>query len=161
MISHKNVIANVMQAELHDTPARRKMGIETQVMLGLLPLSHIYGLTLVALLSQHRGDEVIILPRFELDSFLAAVERFRIEQLAVVPPILIQMLANPEKCDRTDLSSVRFAFSGAAPLGGELVEDLKKKYPALHVGQGYGKRDDPPFLLPTPTVGGVWQLTRP
>ncbi|KAL6857911.1 hypothetical protein ACO1O0_005357 [Amphichorda felina] len=162
MISHKNVIANVMQAELHDTPARRKMGIETQVMLGLLPLSHIYGLTLVALLSQHRGDEVIILPRFELDSFLAAVERFRIEQLAVVPPILIQMLANPEKCDRTDLSSVRFAFSGAAPLGGELVEDLKKKYPALHVGQGYGMTEASPLVTMTseldPLIGSSGSL---
>ena len=146
MISHKNVIANVLQAEIFEAVARRENGIETQVILGLLPLSHIYGLTLVALLAQHRGDEVIILPRFELDTFLAAVQYFKIEQLNVVPPILIQMLSNPEKCDKTDLSSVRFIFSGAAPLGSELVEDMLKKYPKFRIGQGYGKKT---ALLPT------------
>lgn len=139
MISHVNVIANVIQADMYDAVARKEYGIDTQVMLGLLPLSHIYGLTLVALLSQYRGDEVIILPRFELDSFLAAVQRFRIEQLNVVPPILIQIVSNQDKCDRTDLSSVRNVFSGAAPLGSELVEDMLKRYPKLHIGQGYGK----------------------
>lgn len=139
MISHYNVIANVIQAALHDGVARKHYGIDTQVTLGLLPLSHIYGLTLVALLSQYRGDEVVVLPRFELETFLAAVQRFRIEQLSVVPPILIQMMANQDRCDRMDLSSVRFIFSGAAPLGSELVEELLKKYPRFHIGQGYGE----------------------
>ena len=139
MISHRNVIANIIQASSYEEPARKHYGVSTQVMLGLLPLSHIYGLTLVALLSQYRGDEVIILPRFELDSFLASVQRFRIEQLSVVPPVLIQMISNRDKCDAVDLSSVRMVFSGAAPLGSELVEDLLRRYPKWHVGQGYGR----------------------
>lgn len=138
MISHVNVIANVMQTTAYEKVARQKYGVDTQVGLGLLPLSHIYGLTVIALNSQYRGDEVIILPNFELDSFLAAVHSFKINQLNVVPPILIQMFHNKAKCDKYDLSSVRWVFSGAAPLGSELVEDMLKRYPKWGIGQGYG-----------------------
>lgn len=139
MVSHGNIIANVMQATLFDTVARNKAGIKNQVNLALLPLSHIYGLTMVGLLSQYRGDEAIVLPRFELGSYLASIERFRIELLFIVPPILINMLSNKEKCDKVDMSSVRHIMSGAAPLGSETVLELNKRYPKWTVGQGYGK----------------------
>lgn len=139
MISHRNVIANVMQSGAFDNVSRQKDGVDTQVVLGLLPLSHIYALTLVALLGQYRGDEAIILPKFELDTFLASVQNFKINQLSVVPPILIQILHNKAQCDKYDLSSVRWVFSGAAPLGSELMEDLLVRYPKWRIGQGYGK----------------------
>lgn len=139
MISHYNVIANVIQATVFEDAARKKNGVDTQIILGLLPLSHIYGLTLISLLSEYRGDSVIILPKFELDSLLAAVHNFKINQLSVVPPILIQMLHNKEQCDKYDLSSVRWVFSGAAPLGSEVPEALMRRYPQWGVGQGYGE----------------------
>ena len=84
MISHRNVIANTMQYCLYEDVARRKMGVETQVELGLLPFSHIYGLVVVAHAGTWRGDEVIVLPKFELTSYLQAIERFKINQLFVV-----------------------------------------------------------------------------
>lgn len=138
MISHKNVIANVLQAFVFEAAPYKALGIDTQVGLGLLPLSHIYGLTLNALVPQYRGDETIILPRFELDSFLNAVQKYKIQRLNVVPPIMIQMVQNKKKCDAFDLSSVRIVFSGAAPMGVELVQDMQKQYPKWHVCQGYG-----------------------
>lgn len=139
MVSHYNVIANILQAATYERVGRTKLGISTQVMLGLLPLSHIYGLTVVALLSQFRGDEVIILPRFELSTFLRAIERFRIERLYVVPPIVIQMMSNKEKCDKADFSSVSSLYSGAAPLGSELIEQFLARYPKVRIVQSYGR----------------------
>ena len=138
MITHLNVIANVCQIQTFEKPAREKLGIKTQTGLGLLPLGHIYGLTLVAHAAQYRGDSVIILPRFELATFLSAVQRFRIELLSVVPPILIQMLRNGEKCNEYDLSSVRYVNSGAAPLGKEVMDDMAKAYPQWKIAQAYG-----------------------
>jgi acyl-CoA synthetase (AMP-forming)/AMP-acid ligase II len=84
MISHQNVIANTMQLCLHEDVARRKDGIETQVEMGLLPFSHIYGLVVVAHAATWRGDEVIVLPRFELTDYLQAIERFKINHVPVV-----------------------------------------------------------------------------
>lgn len=52
---------------------------------------------------------------------------------------MIQVIRNQELCSKYDLSSVRFVYTGAAPLGAETVEELKKQYPKWNVGQGYGK----------------------
>ncbi|KAF4124534.1 Acyl-CoA synthetase (AMP-forming)/AMP-acid ligase II [Geosmithia morbida] len=147
MVSHRNVIANIIQVGIYDGVGRKQKGIKTQVHLGLLPLSHIYGLTLVGLLGQYRGDEAVILPRFELSSFLSSIQRFRIEALFIVPPILISMLSNKDKCDKTDMSSVRHVMSGAAPLGSEVVAEVLKRYPSWTVSQGYGMTEASPVVV--------------
>lgn len=84
MISHRNVIANIMQYCTYESVNRRNLGIETQVELGLLPFSHIYGLVVVAHSGTWRGDEIVVLPKFELESYLQAIERFKINHLLVV-----------------------------------------------------------------------------
>ncbi|KAK7409181.1 hypothetical protein QQX98_008674 [Neonectria punicea] len=149
MISHYNVIANVVQKSIYDSVGRKAQGINTQVMLGLLPFSHIYGLVPVAHVGTYRGDEIIVLPRFELKSFLAAVQNFRIEQISVVPPILVQMLSRQEECAKYDLSTIRFIYTGAAPLGGETVDALLRMFPGRQVGQGYGMTETATVVVST------------
>ncbi|KAI9903595.1 hypothetical protein N3K66_000124 [Trichothecium roseum] len=149
MISHKNVIANVLQARTFEAVPYAALGVGPQVALGLLPLSHIYGLTLNALVPQYRGDEVVILPRFELATFLAAVQRHGIQRLNIVPPIMIQVVQNKDKCDAYDLSSVRTVFSGAAPMGVELIQDVNKQYPKWNICQGYGMTESSPLVTTT------------
>lgn len=156
MISHSNIIANILQTVTFENIPRKQLGISTQVglgmvlhyvlrealdllLLGLLPFGHIYGLTLVTQVAQWRGDAIVVLPRFELASFLAAVQRFRIQHLSVVPPILIQMLSHQETCKNYDLKSIRAVTCGAAPLGVETMEDVKKIYPQWVLAQAYGK----------------------
>jgi acyl-CoA synthetase (AMP-forming)/AMP-acid ligase II len=86
MISHQNVISNVLQFNLFEKHVREKRpkGQTSEVVLGLLPLSHIYGLVVIAHVSAYRGDEVIILPKFEMPSFLNAIQRFKIAGLYLV-----------------------------------------------------------------------------
>ena len=139
MVSHQNIIANVVQTTLFDREGRKSHGVDTQSMIGVLPFSHIYALTLVALLSQYRGDQVVVLPRFELKTFLSSIQQYRVEQLSIVPPILIQMLIHRDECEKYDLRSIRLVFSGAAPLGVEVMQDLAKLYPKWFIGQGYGE----------------------
>ncbi|KAH7029593.1 uncharacterized protein B0I36DRAFT_270302 [Microdochium trichocladiopsis] len=138
MISHRNVIANAMQHTAFDKPARARRGITTQNTLGPLPLSHIYGLVVVSHTGPYRGDGIIVLPSFEFEQYLGAIQRFRVAQLIVVPPIIIRLLRTQEVCQKYDLSSVRFVYSGAAPLGDETISDLKKIYPQWTIGQAYG-----------------------
>ncbi|KAK0391756.1 hypothetical protein NLU13_1255 [Sarocladium strictum] len=138
MISHHNIIANIVQYTTYESVGRARKGVQTQVALGLMPMSHIYGLVTISHCAPWRGDEVIVLPRFEIDSYLAAIQRFKIEQLIVVPPIIIHMLQTRELCRRYDLSSVRFVYSGAAPLGEETIQELLSLYPNWVVAQAYG-----------------------
>ncbi|KAL8647507.1 MAG: hypothetical protein Q9210_005520 [Variospora velana] len=144
MISHRNVIANTLQICTYEAPHRerlRKPGEKdspTEVALGLLPQSHIYGLVVICHATIYRGDQVVNLPKFEIRSFLNAIQRFKINKLFLVPPIVIGMLKNKPLCDEYDLSSVVGIFTGAAPLGKETAEELQKQYPTWQIRQGYG-----------------------
>ncbi|KAL7956026.1 hypothetical protein V8C34DRAFT_289992 [Trichoderma compactum] len=149
MVSHRNVIANVLQIFLLDSVPRKELGIESQVLLGVLPFSHIYGLVLVSTVSQYRGDETIVLPKYNLHELLDAVQRFKIEQLFVVPPMLIQIIGNPEKTAKYNLDSVRFLFCGAAPLGPEVADAVTKMFPKWRIGQGYGMTECSPAISST------------
>lgn len=84
MISHRNVIANMMQYALHESHGRKLAGVETQSVLGLLPFSHIYALVILAHANVYRGDEVVVLPKFEMPTFLSAIEKFKLAQLYLV-----------------------------------------------------------------------------
>lgn len=55
-----------------------------------------------------------------------------------VPPIVIALLRNRDICRRYDLSSVRSIYTGAAPLGAETHEEVRRAFPGWQVGQGYG-----------------------
>ncbi|KAF4583080.1 AMP dependent CoA ligase [Ophiocordyceps camponoti-floridani] len=139
MISHRNVIANILQLSTAEAPSREALAFTTETVLGVLPFSHVFGLIVCGLLSQYRGDEVVVLPRWHLDSTLAAVQRHSIRRLLVVPPMLVQMAAARERLSSTHhLSSVRWILSGAAPLGTELADKLLRLFPEGRLGQGYG-----------------------
>src|SRR5687768_17327166 len=140
MLTHHNVIANILQATGIETLPRKHLKVDTEVMLGLLPFGHIFALTLIGFLSIFRGDEVIVLPKFDFEQLLKSIEKYKIEELRVVPPVLVQMASAQEKCKQYDLSSVRAVFSGAAPLGEELIKDIGKMFPKWHILQGYGTK---------------------
>ncbi|KAL9567239.1 hypothetical protein ACKAV7_008622 [Fusarium commune] len=153
MISHYNVIACTLMIHTFESMTRAQDNIDTQVALGLLPFSHIYGLVVIAHIAQYRGDEIIVLQRFQLDQLLAAIEKFRIEQLSVVPPIIVQILSSQDKCQKYNLNSVRLVFSGAAPLGGETIQNLLELYPKWRISQGYGTFTATNFLFKTNRTG--------
>lgn len=90
MISHRNVIANTLQIEAfessHRSTSKPRDGrsVYSEVALGLLPQSHIYSLVVICHAGAYRGDQTIILPKFELKSYLAAIQNFKITGLFLV-----------------------------------------------------------------------------
>jgi acyl-CoA synthetase (AMP-forming)/AMP-acid ligase II len=83
------VMANVLHIAAFEKPVRdaRPVDSRTEVVLGLLPLSHIYGLVVIAQASTYRGDGVIILPKFELQTYLRAIQNYKIQTLFLVRPL--------------------------------------------------------------------------
>ena len=104
--------------------------------LGLLPFSHIYGLVVIAHASLYHGDSVVVLPKFEMASCLITIQDYKLSNLYLVPPIIINMVNARSTLSKYDLSSVKEVFTGAAPLGKETAEDLLKIYPDWAVRQG-------------------------
>lgn len=89
MISHRNVIANTLQIKTYEAPFRTSKTGDRQfdhkeVILGLLPQSHIYALVVICHAGPYRGDQVVILPKFEFTQYLNAIEKYRISTLYLV-----------------------------------------------------------------------------
>lgn len=144
MISHYNVIANTIQINTHESLDRKQLCEKTNNAeyvengLGLLPLSHIYGLIVIAHSGPYRGDGVIVLPKYDFNWLLQSIQDYKINMLYLVPPMIIHLTKQKEECKKFDLSSVRGCFTGAAPLGKETADELSQQFPNWAVRQGYG-----------------------
>ena len=62
------------------------------------------------------GQRAYIMRRFDVETFCASIQKFRITEVPVVPPIVLTVLASPIT-KRYDLTSVKSVLSGAASLG--------------------------------------------
>jgi len=69
---------------------------------------------------------------------LEVIQRYKLKELLLVPPILIRLVRDPI-VDKYDLSSVVRFSSGAAPLSPEVIELMAKKFPKSAVGKPYGQ----------------------
>lgn len=151
MISHFNIIANILQMTLFESTLRT-WG-QKDVILGVLPQSHIYSVVLMAHVAAFRGDTVVTMAKFELMAFIKAVQRFNMTLLYVVPPILIA-LSKQSALARDpaifSLPSVRRMYSGAAPLTQELTQAIRERYPNVMLGQGYGMTEAPTVIASHP-----------
>lgn len=72
--------------------------------------------------------------KFEIGALLDLIQRHRVTIAALVPPLVIALAKNPT-VNSYDLSSVRLVLSGAAPLGKELQDNLRRRLPQAILGQ--------------------------
>ncbi len=108
MLTHRQIATNLAQLEpaVPAAPGER--------VLAVLPFFHIYGLTALVNAPLRLGATVVVLPRFDLEQFLAAIQNHRITGLYVAPPIVLALAKHPLVADY-DLSSLKYVISAAAP----------------------------------------------
>ncbi|RDB25423.1 putative 4-coumarate--CoA ligase 1 [Hypsizygus marmoreus] len=122
-------------------------------LLGVLPFFHIYGAVALLHVPIMTGSPVIIQTRFDPTQFCANIEKFKITVAMVVPPVLVVLARHPA-VDAYNLSSLRVAFSAAAPLGNELIMQVAERFhskgSSIAVMQGYGLTETSPIthILP-------------
>ncbi|OJD15233.1 hypothetical protein AJ78_04494 [Emergomyces pasteurianus Ep9510] len=135
MISHRNMISEVLLLKSFESHTRA--ADQKDVVLGLLPQGHIFGLS-VFHAAVFRGECVVVLHKFHLETLLDAIHKCKINVLYLVPPIIVSMVKNGELLEKYDLSSVRSIITGAAPLGLETAEQLGNLQPSWSILQAYG-----------------------
>ncbi|MEV7566220.1 AMP-binding protein [Streptomyces tanashiensis] len=157
MLTHASIATNLAQLE----PVI-PMGPGDRI-LAVLPFFHIYGLTALMNAPLRSGATVVVLPRFELDTFLGAIQTHRINGLYVAPPIVLALAKHPAVADY-DLSSLEYIVSAAAPLDAALAEACSARLGLPPVSQAYGMTElSPgthvvPLDAPTPPPGTVGRL---
>jgi len=116
--------------------SQRVSGINrAMVSLGVLPLSHSYGIAF-SNTSNFVGGKTILLRWWNVEEALKAIQTFRVTQMAAVPTMYIQMLDFPE-LDKYDLSSLDDCQCGAAPLPMEVALKWKGKV-GVDIREGWG-----------------------
>ena len=148
MLTHRNLVANVEQFEGIDD------GTEDDVLIGILPFFHIYGMTVIANAALRGGSTVVTMPRFDLEQFLQLIQDHKVTKGFVVPPILVALAKHPV-VDDYDLSSLIRLTSGAAPLGQELAAAVAERL-GCQVHQGYGMTETSPVTHMVPTDRTNW-----
>ncbi|KAI4368750.1 hypothetical protein MLD38_017269 [Melastoma candidum] len=133
ILTHGNFIA----ASSMVTQDERLAGEMNNVFLCVLPMFHVFGLSVIMFSRLQMGSSVITMGRFELDSLLKMIEKYRVTHLWVVPPIVLA-LAKQSATKKYNVSSLKLIGSGAAPLGKETMEDCSRNFPSASVIQGYG-----------------------
>ncbi|KAL2234527.1 UNVERIFIED_CONTAM: 4-coumarate--CoA ligase 1 [Sesamum indicum] len=134
MLTHKGLVTNVAQHVDGENP---NLYIHSEdVVLCLLPLFHIYSLS-VMLCGLRVGAAILIMQKFDIVPLLELIQKYKVTIGPFVPPIVLDIAKSPV-VGKYDLSSVRTVMSGAAPLGKELEDAVRIKFPNAKLGQGYG-----------------------
>eukprot|EP01116_Phalansterium_solitarium_P005418 TRINITY_DN1701_c1_g1_i1.p2 TRINITY_DN1701_c1_g1~~TRINITY_DN1701_c1_g1_i1.p2 ORF type:complete len:532 (+),score=237.57 TRINITY_DN1701_c1_g1_i1:90-1685(+) len=146
MLTHYNLVVNMLQLQ--------SVEVETtgeDVLMGILPFFHIYGLAVVLLGGLRLGCKVVTMPRFEFEPFLKLIQEHKVSRAHLVPPIMLALAKHP-LVDKYDLSSLQMVFSAAAPLGDDLSAAAEKRL-KVPIKQGFGMTEASPATHMMPTEG--------
>ncbi len=125
MLSHGNLISAVSIGEVWGRPARLERNTIERVIC-VLPLFHIYALTVVMLLAIRLGNLISLHQRFDVEAVMRDIEVKRATVFPGVPTMWIAIASLPD-LDKRDFSSLVTAGSGGAPLPVEVAKVIERK----------------------------------
>jgi 4-coumarate--CoA ligase len=137
-VSHLNIVANTQQHiaikfyGFNHGPENRP----SERWLGFLPLYHAYGQLWCMVMAIKLNIPIYVMKQFNFEPFLQYIQKYKITNLQTAPPILVMLSKRPEVA-KYDISSVKHALCGAAPLSRELQNDITRKF-GIRVTQGWG-----------------------
>jgi long-chain acyl-CoA synthetase len=147
MLTHGNLSKQVQQINAWFP----SFGRGKEVMLGALPYFHVFGLSTSMNLCVHMGWNQILIPRPQPEPLLEAIRQYRPTSAPLVPTMIIGMLNHPD-LNKTDISCIKAAFSGSAPLPVEVIQEFQKKT-GTFVSEGFGMTETCPVTHINPFKG--------
>jgi long-chain acyl-CoA synthetase len=126
MLSHGNLTSSVSIYDVWGRRARAERGNPVERVICVLPLFHIFALTVVLLSSLRRGHLISLHQRFDVEAVMRDIEVKRATAFPGVPTMWIAIAGLPD-LDKRDLSSLSSAMSGGAPLPVEVANILERR----------------------------------
>jgi long-chain acyl-CoA synthetase len=135
MLTHGNLTSAVSIYDVWNLTNKTERNAVERIIL-VLPLFHIYALTVVLLRSLKNGELISLHQRFDPEAVLRDIEIKRATVFPGVPTMWIA-IANQPDLDKRDLSSLVMAGSGGAPLPVEVANIFQRKT-GLTLKSGWG-----------------------
>jgi long-chain acyl-CoA synthetase len=136
-LSHGGLTRNArLTAEtlLHNSPH--------DVMMGCLPLFHVFGLTCGLNATVTAGGTLTLLPRFDPGKALEIIDRDQVTIFEGVPTMYAAMLHHPS-ADTASTASLRLCVSGGAAMPVEVLRNFEEKFGCM-ILEGYGLSETSP-----------------
>ena len=147
MLSHRALLADIEQVgRIEPQPMTSK-----DIVLGLLPLFHIYGLNVVLGQVLRTGARLVLVDRFDHEKTLEVVSRHGVTNIPIAPPVVAAWAGRDDL--REKLADVQLVLSGAAALDQDLTE-LFVESSGVAIEQGYGLTEAAPVITSTLTARG-------
>ena len=147
MLTHANLLANLTQlmAIIQQPPEKE------HVFLALLPLFHVFGLTITLLLPARMAARVVPMPRYVPADMLEAFKKYKFTAFIGAPSVYISLLQQ-KNLAQYDLHHIIFCISGSAPMP---VEWLKKfeEVTGTPITEGFGLTEASPVTHANPVFG--------
>jgi long-chain acyl-CoA synthetase len=162
MLTHKNLVSNVSMCSAWLYKCKRG----EEIMLGVIPFFHVYGMTTVMIFSVMQAYKMVLLPKFDVETTLKTIHKQRPTLFPGAPTIYIGLLNHPG-LSKYDLSSIDSCLSGSAPLPIEVQKEFEEATGGKLV-EGYGLTESSPvthanFLWDRPrkkgSIGVPWPDT--
>lgn len=142
MLSHRALLANLEQVAAVEPP----MMHGDDVVLGVLPLFHVYGLNAVlGGVLRHRA-RLLLVEHYDPQAVLDLIDDEACSVVPIAPPVFAHWL--PDEHLRERLGPVRLVLSGSAPLEAEVIEKFTS-ITGIPVHQGYGLTEAAPVVTST------------
>ena len=147
MLTHYNLMANLTQLmELVQQPPERE-----HVFLALLPLFHVFGLTITLLLPARMGAKVVPMPRYVPGDMLEAFKKYRFTAFIGAPSVYISLLQQ-KNLAQYDLHHIIFCISGSAPMPVEWLKRFEETT-GTPITEGFGLTEASPVTHANPVFG--------
>ena len=150
MLSHRNVIANVLQTEAWLQPALiKEPHVEQLTMVCALPLYHIFALTLCGLLGSRIGALNLLIPNpRDIPGFVKELAKYRVNVFPAVNTLYNALLNNLD-FTKLDFSGLKVCIGGGMAVQ-KVVADKWAKATACAIVEGYGLSETSPVATATP-----------
>ena len=120
MLTHKNLIANTIMCNAWLYKCKEG----NEIILGMLPFFHVYGMTTVLILSVLKCSKMVLIPKFDVEQALKAIDKQKPTLFPGAPTMYIGLLNHPD-IGKYDLSSINACISGSAPLPVEVQDKFE------------------------------------
>ena len=136
LLTHKNLYSNAENSAKHNETERGTT-------LGVLPLAHVYGLT-ISNICFLTGSSIVIFSSFDPNEVFKSIEKYKVKTFSAVPAMIHALVSYPQ-ADQYDTSSLESVGSGSAPLPVALLHAFEQKFNAK-VYEGYGLSEAAPVV---------------
>lgn len=150
VLTHANLSANINQLQRWIPSLKAD---EDNSVLCVLPLFHIFALTVGMGLSVASGACLILLPKFEINELLKTIDKKKPTMLPGVPTLYTAVINHP-KIQSFDLRSIEVCVCGGAPLPLEVRERFEK-LTGCRLVEGYGLSETSPVATTNPVGGKI------